>query len=197
MVSLALLAEPRWQHAGRADGVHWYTRAREGVPVKELKATALFDASPAELWAVLVDFEDWVHSFPATDTAEVVAREGLGRTLLYLRYGPPLIDPRDTLVEMTELPNVDGRWVLSWKVAPESRDWERPVPEGVVRMRINEGSWRLEPRDGGRRTFVTYQLLAALGGEVPSFFVDQASAFGVPRTFAGLRDAVRARRPAK
>ena len=197
LVSLMLLSEPRWEPAGSSAGVHWYTRERQGIEVRELKATALFEATPSEVWAVLTDFEGWVHSMPSTDAAVVIAREGAGRTLLYLRYVLPLIAPRDTLVEMTEQPDVDGRWVLSWKVAPETRDWVRPVPDGVVRLRLNEGLWQLEARDEGRSTFVTYQLLSTLGGEVPPFFVQQASAFGVPRTFEALRRAAQSRRAAK
>jgi hypothetical protein len=168
-----------------------------GLDVRELKATALFAAAPSEVWAVLTDYEGWVQSMPSTDAAVVIAREGPGRSLLYLRYVLPLIAPRDTLVEMTEEPDVDGRWVLSWKVAPETRDWVHPVTDGVVRLRLNEGLWQLEARDGGRSTFVTYQLLSTPGGEVPPFFVHQASAFGVPRTFEALRTAVRARRASK
>jgi hypothetical protein len=197
LMSLVLLAEPRWEPAGSSAGVHWYTRERAGLEVRELRATALFAATPTEVWAVLTDFEGWVTSMPSTDTAVVVAREGSGRTLLYLRYVLPLIAPRDTLVEMTEHPDVEGRWLLSWQIAPEARDWLRPVPEGVVRLRLNEGLWQLEARDGGRSTFVTYQLLSTLGGGVPPFFERQASALGVPRTFEALRTAVHSRRAAK
>ena len=195
LLSLVLLAEPRWEPAGHSAGVHWYTRAREGVAVHELKATALLEATPAEVWAVLTDFEGWVKTMPSTDAAVVVARDAPGRTLLYLRYVLPVIAPRDTLVEVTESVEA-GRLVLSWKAAPESRDATRQVTAGAVRLRINEGLWQLEPREGGTRTFVTYQLLSAPGGEVPPVFVNRVNTLGVPQTFEALQRAVQTRRAA-
>ena len=194
LVSIVLVAEPRWEPGGSSEGVHWSTRAREGSPVRELQATALLDATPGELWAVLSDFEGWVKTMPSTDAAVVVARDAPGQTLLYLRYVLPLIAPRDTLIELTERADPDGRQVLSWKAAPEARDVERPLQAGVVRLRINEGFWQLEPREGGAKTFVTYRLLSAPAGDVPAFFVNRANTLGVPRTFEALRVAVRQRR---
>jgi len=58
---------------------------------------------------VLTDFEGYVKSMPSTEAAVVLAREGPGHTLLYLRYALPLIAPRDTLVEMTEQKGSTGR----------------------------------------------------------------------------------------
>jgi len=194
LISLVLLAEPAWDHGGTVDGVAWYTRSRPGIAVNELKATAQFDATPQELWAVLTDLEGWAKTMPSTDASVIVARDRPGRTLLYLRYVLPVIATRDTLIEVDELPDLEGRWVLSWKVAPMARDAERPVAPGVVRLRVNEGLWQLDSREGGSHTFVTYQLLSAPGGDVPPFFVNRVSALGVPQTFEALRRAVRERR---
>lgn len=192
-LTLALLAEPRWEPAGRADGIHWYTRAREGSPVNELKATVLLDATPAEVWAVLTDFEQYMKTMPSTDASELVSRDAPGRTLVYLRYVLPVIATRDTLIELVEARGADA-WVLSWKAAPEARDVEHPKAEGVVRLRVNEGAWRLEPREGGAKTFLTYELLSAPGGDVPPFFVNRVNTLGVPKTIAAIQRAIAARR---
>ena len=194
LLSLVLLAEPAWERAGTAESVSWFTRARPGCAFNELKATAQLDATPQELWAVLTDLEGWVKTMPSTDASVIVARDAPGRTLLYLRYVLPVIATRDTLIEVEEQPDVEGRWVLSWKAAPPARDLERPVGPGVVRLRVNEGRWQLESRDAGSHTLVTYQLLSAPGGDVPAFFVNRVNALGVPQTFEALRRAVRQRR---
>jgi hypothetical protein len=195
MVSLVLVlllgAEPRWEPAGSADGVHWYTRARPGVEVNELKVTVLLDATPAEVWAVLSDYAGWVESMPSTASAEVVARDGEGRSLVYLRYELPVIAARDTLIETRE-ERTDAAWTLSWKAAAEARDVERPGAPGVVRLRVNEGEWRLEPREAGKKTFVVYRLLSAPGGDVPPFFVNRVNTLGVPKTIASLQRAIKA-----
>jgi hypothetical protein len=134
LLAASLAAEPRWVHAGSAAGVHWYTRARVGSEVNELKVTALLDATP------------------------------------------------------------DEAWVIAWKAAAPERDVARPVAPGVVRLRVNEGEWRLEPREAGAKTFLTYRLLSAPGGSVPPFFVNRANTLGVPQTIESLRRAIEARR---
>ncbi len=195
LLALVLTADPSWEPAGGAGNVQWFTRTRKQSPVNELRATALLDASPDELWAVLTDYEGWVSSMPSTDAAVVLSRgPGAGQVLLYLRYALPVIATRDTLIELTESSEAGGRRVLRWSAAAPSRDAERPVTQGVVRLRVNEGLWQLEPRDDGRKTFLTYQLLSEPGGDVPPLFVNSASTLGVPRTIESLMQAVRARR---
>ncbi len=193
LVLLLVGAEPRWEPVGNAEGVHWYTRAREGHAVNELKATVLLDATPAELWAVLSDYAGWVKTMPSTDVADVLARDDAGHALVYLRYALPLIATRDTLIELTEQRS-EGAWTIAWKAAPQTRDFERPVAPGVVRLRVNEGEWRLEPREAGAKTFLTYRLLSAPGGDVPPSFVNRVNGLGVPKTIDSLKQAVVARR---
>lgn len=193
ILSLVVTAEPRWEAAGSANGVHWYTRARVGSAVNELKATVLLDATPAEVWAVLTDYPGWVKTMPSTDAAEVLSRDEAGHALVYLRYVLPIIATRDTLIELTEA-RTDAAWVLSWVAAPEARDGERPKDDDVVRLRVNEGEWRLEPRADGQKTFLTYRLLSAPGGDVPPSFVNRVNTLGVPKTIAALQAAITARR---
>ena len=194
LLALVLSSDPTWVHGGTVDGVAWYTRSHPDSAFDELKATAQLDATPEELWAVLKDLEGWAKTMPSTDGSVIVARDAPGHTLLYLRYVLPFIATRDTLIEVDEQPDVEGRWVLSWKAAPLARDAERPIGPGVVRLRVNEGRWQLEARDGGSHTLVTYQLLSAPGGDVPAFFVNRANTLAVPQTFEALRRAVRKNR---
>jgi hypothetical protein len=194
VLSLVLAAdEPRWVPVGNAAGVHWYTRARPGSEVNEIKVTALLDATPDEAWAVLADIEGWVETMPSTAAAEVLQRDEAGRALVYLRYVLPLISPRDTLIELTAQQGAQA-WVIAWRAAAPERDVERPVAPGTVRLRVNEGEWRLEPREGGAKTFLIYRLLSAPGGSVPPFFVNRVNTLGVPQTIDSLRKAIVARR---
>lgn len=198
MLHLALLlsltaAPPPWVHAGEAGGVHWYTRQRDGVPVNELRATVLLDATRDEVWAVLTDYAGWTETMPSTQVAEVLDRPAPGRLLVYLRYALPVIAPRDALVELEETRD-DAAWTLTWHPAPDTLDAARPLPKGVVRLRVNEGRWRLEAREGGAKTFLTYELLSAPGGDVPPFFVNSVNTLGVPKTMDSLKRAIAARR---
>lgn len=189
-----LSAEPAWRLAGEAPGgVRWYTRERPGEAVHELKATALLDAPTAQVWAVLLDFERYVDTMPSTAEAKVLDRDGPAVSFLYTRYAVPVLAPRDTVVRLedqTRDPAVAR--VLSWR-ATDAKDTLAPPKPGVVRVRKNEGQWRLEPRDEGRRTFVVYTLFSAPGGDVPAFLVNQVNGVGVPSTLESLTRAANAR----
>ncbi len=193
LVLLSLLsAEPAWRLAGEAaGGVRWYTRARAGEAVHELKATALLDAPTAQVWAVLLDYESYVRTMPSTAEVKVLGRDGERVSYVYTRYDVPFISPRDTIVRLedqTQDPSVAR--VLSWR-ATDVKDALQPPTPNVVRVRKNEGQWRLEPRDGGARTFVVYTLFSAPGGDVPSFLVNQVNGVGVPKTLDSLSAAAR------
>lgn len=190
LVWTCLTAEPAWRLAGEAaGGVRWYTRERPGEAVHELKATALLDAPTARVWAVLLDYESYVRTMPSTAEAKVLAREGATVAYVYTRYDVPILSPRDTIVRLEdETTDAAVARLLSWR-ATDAKDALMPPRPGVVRVRKNEGQWRLEPRDGGKRTFVVYTLFSAPGGDVPTFLVNQVNGVGVPTTLESLTKA--------
>jgi len=196
MVALALAAEPAWEPGGEtASGVRWYTRAREGSALRELLATGVIDAPPADVWAVLLDFDGYTRTMPSTVKVKVLAAEGAVHWV-YTRYALPLVAPRDTIARMvSRAGEADGVWLLTW-TAVSDLDALMPVEAGVVRLRTNEGRWRLESHDG-RTTRVTYQLFTDPGGDMPPFILNQFNGLGVPLTFESLQKAAAAHRAAR
>lgn len=192
VIALALAAEPAWELSGEtATGVRWYTRAREGSALRELLATGVIDAPPGDVWAVLLDFEGYTRTMPSTVKAKVLAAEGAVHWV-YTRYDLPLVAPRDTIARMvSRADEAAGVWLLTW-AAVSDLDALVPAADGVVRLRTNEGRWRLESRDG-RSTRVTYQLFTDPGGDLPPFILNQFNGMGVPLTFDSLQKAAAAR----
>jgi hypothetical protein len=64
----------------------------------------------------------------------------------------------------------------------------------VVRVRVNDGYWLLEPREAGRKTQATYYVYTAPGGAVPPFAANAANRVAVPRVFEAIRKAAAAPR---
>lgn len=195
MPTLALLvvfaAEPGWTLAGtdRTCEARWYTRSVPDRPINELKATGLVDAPVEQVERVLLDFDGYARSMPATAASRTLLREGDRTAWVYLRYDVGVLSPRDTVVRMRWGADGEARW-LRWTAAG-AKDELAPVRDGVVRLPVNEGSWVLEPR--GAKTFVTYQLLSAPGGAVPAFLVNGINGAGVPKTLEALERAARQR----
>ena len=71
----------------------------------------------------------------------------------------------------------------TWQTANDAGPAER---RGVVRVKVNEGSWLLEPagRTGGS-TQATYQIYTDSGGVLPAFLANEASQFDHPKALRG------------
>jgi len=192
LAALALLSSPDpgpgWTKAAEVDGITVFTRDRPGSEVKELKAVGTIDAPADAVWKVIRDYPRYRERMPYTEAAEVVATEEGGKLIwFYSRVAAPFVAKRDyTLKIVDESDWKDGKGFLksSWTLAG---DRGPPPQPGVVRLKINIGSWLLEPRDDGRRTFVTYALYTDPGGSVPKFLVNQANGSAVPDVFRAIR----------
>jgi hypothetical protein len=65
-----------------------------------------------------------------------------------------------------------------------------PEKKGVVRVKVCEGKWLLEP-DGTIKTRATYSLYTDTGGLIPSFIANRVSQTGISRLFAAIRKQVK------
>src|SRR5207253_11035421 len=73
-----------------------------------------------------------------------------------------------------------SREPVEWTGAPDPED-------GVVRLKVNSGSWTLEPLDGGARSRATYTLYTDPGGSIPAFLANSANSSALPELFAAVR----------
>ncbi|HZN95680.1 MAG TPA: START domain-containing protein [Myxococcales bacterium] len=192
IASFALLASPDsgpgWTKAAETDGITVFTRDKPGSEVKELKALGTIDSPAEAVWKVIRDYAKYKERMPYTEVAEVVATEEGGKvTWFYSRIAAPFVAKRDyTLKIIDESDWKDGKGFLksSWVMAPD----KGPAPmKDVVRLKTNDGFWLLEPKDGGKRTFVTYYLFTDPGGSIPKFLVNSANSSAVPDVFRAIR----------
>ena len=72
----------------------------------------------------------------------------------------------------------------SWQTDNDAGPAER---HGVVRVKVNEGSWLLEPSVScGTATQATYQIYTDSGGVLPAFLANRASQMIIPKTVRSL-----------
>lgn len=201
MISLALVPlmllgadQPRWELAADPDGVKVYRRDKEGSAVKEMKAIGLIDATPREVWDVVRDLENYPTQMPYTAEAKVLTRtEGDKEILFYSRLNTPLVSERDYIIALkdeSEWNEGKGFYKVSWTVAPPEKDVLMPEKKDVVRVRVNDGYWLLEPREEGKKTFATYYVFTAPGGSIPTFIINQANGMAVPKVFEAIKKTV-------
>ena len=188
LVLLTGAAEPAWQQVAHDDGITVQARTPEGSSVAEVKASALIDAPPQDVWRVIRDYANYTKFMPYTEESRVVATEQGGKvTTFYCVVNAPMVDKRDFVIRIQDESDwQDGKGFLksTWTATTDKAPAER---EGVVRVKINNGYWLLEPREEGKKTFVTYYLLTDPGGSLPKFIADKANKKSVPDVLRAVR----------
>ncbi|QRN94077.1 SRPBCC family protein [Archangium violaceum] len=188
LVLLAGAGEPAWQQVTRDDGITVLARTPEGGSVAEVKATALVDAPPQDVWRVIRDYPNYKKTMPYTEESRVLSSEQDGKVIVFhCLVNAPLVDKRDFIIRIVDESDwKDGKGFLktTWTLATEGLPPER---EGVVRVKLNKGYWLLEPREEGKKTFVTYYLYTDPGGSLPRWIADRANKTSVPDVLRAVR----------
>jgi hypothetical protein len=145
-----------WKFATKSNDVAIYSRVRAGSPIKEFKAIGAIDGPTGAVHAVIDDFEEYPRFMPYTVECRLLKREA-DSIITYQRLSPKIAEDRDyTLrVRKKSWPGPDGVTYLDqWKTANDLGPAEK---KGVVRIKICEGGWLLEP-DGPIKTRATYSV---------------------------------------
>jgi len=179
-----------WKMATNSQEVTVYSRTRSGSKLQEFKAVGEIDASSRAVHAVIDDLDGYPSFIPYVTECRLIRREGDSSLVTYQRLSPKICQDRDYTLRV---------WKQSWPVADGfvySNRWE-PANElgpaekkGIVRVKICEGSWLLEP-DGATKTRATYSVYTDTGGAVPVFIANRVSQIGIGRLFAAVRKQVK------
>jgi hypothetical protein len=178
---------PGWKEAAKTDGITVYSRQKPGSDVSEMKATGLLEAPPQAVWKALRDYNNYKKTMPYTEESRIVSEKEGGKLLhFYSVVAAPLVSRRDYVIEVkdeSEWKEGQGFLKVTWKAV----DGVVPPREGVVRVAVNEGFWRLEPREGGAKTYATYYVYTNPGGGLPNWVVNMANSNAVPDVFRAVR----------
>lgn len=185
-----------WEEAAKDNGITIYSREMAGSEVREMKAIGTIDAKPHEVWKAIRDYDHYTTTMPYTVEAKVLGKEDGDKVIyFYSRLDLPLVDNRDYLIKILDESDwKDGAGYLkvSWtKIDPPEGDAKYVKPkDGVVRTPLNDGYWKLEPREGGNKTWATYYVHTDPGGAVPKWIANKANSTAVPNVFAAIRKVV-------
>jgi len=153
---------------------------------RRIVAVAEVEAPPEVVFNVITDFERYPDFMPYVKESRVLSCMGDSEVITYARVVPPFVSERDypLKVRMTHgMSSNGGVFKIEWTAIPEAQ----PEIEGVVRVKLNEGSWLAEPREGGTRTRLTYTLLTNPGGLIPAFVVNMSNTIAIPKLFEAVK----------
>ncbi len=178
----------------KSPGADWTEAYRKGELViftkdveagRRIVAIAEVSAQPEVVFNVITDFDHYPDFMPYVKESKVLSRMGDSEVVTYARIAPPFVSERDypLKVRMTRgTPMNGGMFKVEWTASPEAR----PEVEGVVRVKLNEGSWLVEPLQDGKRTRLTYTLLTNPGGLIPVFVVNMSNTIAIPKLFKAV-----------
>lgn len=183
-----------WSLDVQTPGTGWTEAYRSGELViftkdvekgRRIVAIAEVDARPEVVFNVVNDFDHYPEFMPYVVESRVLSRNGDSEAVAYNRIAPPFVAERDYPLKfrMTRGTLANGGVFRSeWTASPEAE----PEVEGVVRIRLNDGSWVAEPISGGSRTRLTYTLLTNPGGLIPDFVAKMSNTVAIPKLFKAV-----------
>lgn len=149
---------------------------------RRIVATAEIAVRPEIIFGALSDIEHYADFMPYVEESRVLSRGSDASVITYARLAPPLVTDRDYVlkVRMTRgTASNGGAFKVEWDTVPDVL----PEIDGIVRIKLNEGSWLMQPLDTGTRTRLTYTLLTNPGGLIPAFITNLSSTIAIPELF--------------
>jgi hypothetical protein len=165
---------------GGSHGVEVYRR--EQGPGIELAGVGNFPAPPAAVEHLLIDYPShpkWVRHLAESH----VLAKGPNQLLVYERLDLPLVEDRDYTLRVGWHQRGEVR-IVHFTVDPQAGP---PPRHRVVRVKLHEGEWQLEPTADGRGTRALYRFHIDLGGAMPGWMGRGQAAKDLPKLFESIR----------
>ena len=187
--ALPFSASEGWTLSSVSRGITLYSRLRPGSSLKEFKAVGEIDAPARAVHDVIDDIEAYSSFMPFTAECRLIKREA-DSIITYQRLSPKICSDRDYTLRIRETAwaGAGGLVYLNrWEPANEFGPAEK---KGVVRVKLCEGGWLLEPEDA-TKTRATYTVYTDSGGAIPAFIANRASQIAIGRLFIAVRKQVK------
>ena len=130
----------------------------------------LIHARPEQVWQVLSDYSNAPRVFPMMKKCQVLEDHGQRKLV---RHSVTPSGPFGTFEYIVEIK----------EQAPTSMEWHRKSGD----FREVDGFWKLEPKDGGRNTLVTYSSHVVGGFFTPPMVVRRQVHVDMPQVMACLK----------
>ena len=188
-------AEEAWQTVAEKPYVV-KVRPRPGTPAKDVWAEGELSASALDVQAVLADVDAYRQWMPYVKESRIIKELPDGARLTYTKLDLPVVASRDYVCRVVHESKLgeDGAGVYAqrWSAEPDAI----PQRRDTVRLRLNEGSWRVEPRGEGK-SYAVYRFTVDPAGSIPGFLASMGQKDGVVDTFRAVEKRARAHAEAK
>jgi hypothetical protein len=180
-------AQDEWTFKTESEGIKVYSNTKSALKVKPVKVECTFNATPAQLAAVLLDiknYKDWVYKTKLTTLVKQVSATEL---YYYAEINMPWpAQNRDFAAHVTATQNPETKVIM---VDAPSVTGLVPEKEGITRVRKSNGKWVLAPV-GNNQVNVTYYLQIEPDGGAPAWLINLFISDGPIQSFKKLKQQV-------
>lgn len=174
-----------WQLQSDDDGIRLYTATSQGEgKIKPIKVECTFNATPAQLLAVLMNIKNYTQWVYHTKSASIIKQAGPADLYYYSEVNVPWPGKNRDFVSHITVTEDPATKVITID-APNVRGMV-PQKENIERTTDSKGKWIITP-DGNDRAKVIYYLQVDADGDAPAWLVNLFITDGPLDTFKKLR----------
>ena len=182
--AMPVLAQNSWDLRADKDGVKVYSAEFPNSKIKAIKVIGEFNATPAQLAAVVMDVNtatEWVYHLKSSTLVKKVSPNEL---YYYAEVSLPWpAANRDFVAHLTATQDPDTKVVV---VDGPAVSGFMPEKKGIVRIGNSIGKWIITPI-GPNRVKVEYSIHVDPGGSLPSWLVNMFATEAPVQIFKSLR----------
>jgi len=180
-----------WKLMSQSASLTIHNRPHKEAGIQEVKATGQINAAPDVVRRVFEDTDAYTQFMPYVIESRVVAREGRA-VVVYQRLSPPMMKDVDYTMRMRfESYRAEGGGRGQWIRWDAAEDIGVAEKKKVVRLKVNDGYWLLEPTANEGQTRATYWLHSDCGKAMSPALVGIANRTTIPKIFEGVRSQVK------
>lgn len=175
-----------WKLVSRSEKLSVFSHPNTDPTVQEVKAVGLIKAPPSIVRRVLEDTAAYPAFMPYVVETRTLARE-TGAITVYQRLSPPLTKDLDYTMRMRAEPARESAGDKGLRICMDTA--AHPAVEekkGIVRLKVLQGHWLLEPSGNGGETRLTYWLRSDCGRAMSPRVASLANRFTIPEMFEGI-----------
>ncbi len=183
LLFILFMQQPGYKLSTDKDDIRIYTSIATDVKVKPIRVECTFNATPAQLVAVLLDIKNYPAWAYHTKSATIIKQVAPGDLYYYSEVTVPWPgQDRDFVSHVTVTQNPGTK-----VVTVEAPNVSGMVPEksGLYRTHTSKGKWTITP-DGPGKIKVVYDLQIDANG-APTWLVNLFITEGPLQTFKKLR----------
>ncbi|MDB5157093.1 MAG: lipid-binding protein [Mucilaginibacter sp.] len=179
-----VIAQDEWTFKTESNGIKVYSNTKSILKVKPIKVECAFNATPAQITAVLLDiknYPDWMYKNKLTTLIKQVSSTEL---YYYAELNMPWpAQDRDFAAQITAIENPEKKSVT---VEVSSVTGLVPEKAGITRVRKSNGKWIITPMSNNQVN-VTYYLQIEPDGAAPAWLINMMVSDGPMQSFKKLK----------